>query len=333
MVSHERAAPTTRCARCAPCGSSVELGFELDPATARGGRRSTRPRSTAWRPSACSPSSSASSPRPRVRDGLELMDAYGLIAAVLPELAALRGVEQNEFHHADVSTTRSRCSTRSPPLERGDLGRRDVADAARRAAGRRAHARRRDALRRPAARRRQAADPRRAPRRARDLHRPRRGGAELSRDVLRRLRASQRLDRLRGGAHPATTSARVPRPPSGRSTAATVWRYLRATAPWTDRRHDLHRRRPAGHPRAQRRARRSPPTSSSPATCSAARSPPARGAADPRRRAWRASWGSRPGPQLGELLAQLEEDRYAGAIATREEAIARARQLASGDAR
>jgi hypothetical protein len=34
-----------------------------------------------------------------------------------------------------------------------------------------------------------------------------------------------------------------------------------------------------------------------------------------------------PGPRLGELLAQLEEDRYAGDISTREEAIARARDL------
>ena len=34
------------------------------------------------------------------------------------------------------------------------------------------------------------------------------------------------------------------------------------------------------------------------------------------------------GPRLGALLAQLEEDRFAGAIATREDAIARARELA-----
>ena len=33
--------------------------------------------------------------------------------------------------------------------------------------------------------------------------------------------------------------------------------------------------------------------------------------------------------QLGELLAQLEEDRFAGAIATREDAIRRARELAA----
>ena len=40
--------------------------------------------------------------------------------------------------------------------------------------------------------------------------------------------------------------------------------------------------------------------------------------------------GIRPGPELGDLLAQLEEDRYAGVIRTREDAIRRARELAGG---
>jgi tRNA nucleotidyltransferase/poly(A) polymerase len=38
----------------------------------------------------------------RVLDGLALADRLGLIAAVLPELATLRGVEQSHFHHLDV---------------------------------------------------------------------------------------------------------------------------------------------------------------------------------------------------------------------------------------
>jgi hypothetical protein len=41
--------------------------------------------------------------------------------------------------------------------------------------------------------------------------------------------------------------------------------------------------------------------------------------------------GLRPGPRLGELLAQLEEDRYAGAVVTREDALRRARELAGSD--
>jgi putative nucleotidyltransferase with HDIG domain len=37
-----------------------------------------------------------------VLDGIELADRLGLIAAVLPELHALHGVEQSHFHHLDV---------------------------------------------------------------------------------------------------------------------------------------------------------------------------------------------------------------------------------------
>jgi hypothetical protein len=37
--------------------------------------------------------------------------------------------------------------------------------------------------------------------------------------------------------------------------------------------------------------------------------------------------GVAPGPRLGAILAQLEEDRFAGAISTREQALARAREL------
>ena len=38
----------------------------------------------------------------RVVEGLEALSALGLTAAVLPELEALRGVEQSHFHHLDV---------------------------------------------------------------------------------------------------------------------------------------------------------------------------------------------------------------------------------------
>ncbi len=39
---------------------------------------------------------------PGVLDGLALMDSLGITAAVLPELEALRGVEQSRYHHRDV---------------------------------------------------------------------------------------------------------------------------------------------------------------------------------------------------------------------------------------
>ena len=38
----------------------------------------------------------------RVLDGLDLADDLGIVRAVLPELAELRGVAQSHFHHADV---------------------------------------------------------------------------------------------------------------------------------------------------------------------------------------------------------------------------------------
>jgi poly(A) polymerase len=39
---------------------------------------------------------------PRARHGIELLDALGAMAVVLPELAALQGIEQSRFHHLDV---------------------------------------------------------------------------------------------------------------------------------------------------------------------------------------------------------------------------------------
>ena len=39
---------------------------------------------------------------PAVRAGLELLDELGALAVVLPELEAPKGVEQNRFHHLDV---------------------------------------------------------------------------------------------------------------------------------------------------------------------------------------------------------------------------------------
>src|SRR5437764_1164017 len=36
------------------------------------------------------------------RAGIELADRLGVLEQVLPELTALRGVEQNRYHHADV---------------------------------------------------------------------------------------------------------------------------------------------------------------------------------------------------------------------------------------
>ena len=80
---------------------SVELGFEIEPGT----RVAVQEHAAAI--AGVSPERVFAELKrvvaaARVRDGLELMDATGLLAAVLPELTALRGVEQSVYHHADV---------------------------------------------------------------------------------------------------------------------------------------------------------------------------------------------------------------------------------------
>ena len=101
MVSGARRSPTTRCAGCAPCGSRSSSGSS---STRRPPRppRGTRPGSSRVAPERVFAELKRVVTAGAVRTGLELMDAHGLTEAVLPELAALRGIEQNHFHHADV---------------------------------------------------------------------------------------------------------------------------------------------------------------------------------------------------------------------------------------
>jgi len=80
---------------------AVELGLEIDPATGRaaaehagGIERVAQERVFGELKRVVGAGA--------VRRGLGLMLEYGLTAVVLPELAALRGVEQSEFHHLDV---------------------------------------------------------------------------------------------------------------------------------------------------------------------------------------------------------------------------------------
>ena len=261
------------------------------------------------------------------RRGLELMEAHGLTAAVLPELAALRGVEQNEFHHADVYEHTLEVLDAVAALERGALGENvgellgePLADELTRGGGMRFAALLHDAAKPQT---RGARPDGRVTFIGHD-----REGAELARRVLRRLRASQRtvdyvasltLHHLRLGflVHE--------RPLQRRS----IWRYLRATAPWTDdvtvftvadrlaTRGRNADEAIAAHVELAREMLAADP----PAT-----QPLVRG--DELARELEIA----PGPRLGELLARLEEDRYAGEIATREDAIEAARRLASGDA-
>ena len=164
------------------------------------------------------------------------MDAYGLTDVVLPELTALRGIEQSHFHHADVhdhtlevldavallqrdpapqgSTTRSRTLLAEP-----------LSDELTRGAG--------DALGRAPARRRQAADPRRAPRRAGDVHRPRRRGRRSSRATCSAAcapRSGCATTSPRSSLHHLDAGFLVHERPLDRRT---IWRYLRATQPYS----------------------------------------------------------------------------------------------------
>ena len=139
----------------------------------------------------------------------------------------------------------------------------------------------------------------------------------------------QRLVRLRRRAVPAPPARGVPRP------RAAARPPRRVALPQGDRavvrRGDgVHGGRPAGHARPQRRAGHRRRTSRSRASCSATRSPPReRGPPLVRGDELARELGVPPGPGLGDLLAQLEEDRFAGEIATREDALRRARELAA----
>ena len=107
---------------------------------------------------------------------------------------------------------------------------------------------------------------RRAARRTGHVHRARRARAtRWSATICRRLRTSERLRGVRGRADPPPPGARLPGP----QPAALAARRLplpQAHEPGRGRGHGALLRRPAGHPRQERRARRSPRTWSSPAS-------------------------------------------------------------------
>jgi poly(A) polymerase len=156
-----------------------------------------------------------------------------------------------------------------------------------------------------------------------------RAGADLARTVLRRLRASEKLvDHVAALClHHLRLGFLVHERPLDRRG---IWRYLRATDPYAP---DVTVFTVAD--RLATRGRNAEPAIAAhlelarellgPAFARRAegRLPPlVRGDELAR------ELGIAHGPRLGELLAQLEEDRFAGAIATREDAIARARELA-----
>jgi poly(A) polymerase len=281
----------------------------------------------------------------RARRGLELMQRTGATAVVLPELEALRGVEQSRYHHSDVyghtlevldGTIALAGVCAGVAAEPADLLgehrqavcallEEPLADALTRGEALRWGALLHDAAK-PLTREIRAVDGR-----VTFLGHDRRG-AELARAVLERLRASERLR-----AHVAALVrhhlrlgflVHEPQPLARR----TVFAYLRACAPVevdvtllsvVDRlatRGDRARESIDAHLRVARAM-----------------------LADAL--AWRADGPPRPllrgdelagelgipaGPQLGEMLEELAEAQYAGEVRTREQALAYARRLPAG---
>lgn len=269
--------------------------------------------------------------------GLSLLDALGATAEVLPELEALRGVEQNPYHHLDVHGHTIEVIDRLTQLERdlgGALG--DAADAVR------------EVLAEPLADGLDRAGALRLAALVHDLGKPEtrtvgeggrilflghdRSGVRIVRELCRRLRTSRRLsDYL---ANLTLNHLRLgflvhERPVSRRR----VYEYLRATEPDSvdvtlltvadrlatqgerTRREaiDAHlelAREMIGDALAWRRG-------GSPRA-------PIRGDELASR------LGIEPGPELGRLLAEIEAGVFAGQVSTADEAVALARELVHG---
>jgi putative nucleotidyltransferase with HDIG domain len=274
---------------------------------------------------------------PAVLRGMELLGAHGLTDVVLPELIALRGVEQNVFHHADVYGHTLEVLDAVAALER-DPARAGLAEQAP-ATGALLSEPLADGLSRGGAMRFAALLHDAAKPQTRGMRPDGRvtfighdeEGAELARRVLRRLRASERL----GDYVAALTLHHLrlgflvhERPLSRRS----VWRYLEATSPYAA---DVTVFTVAD--RLATRGRNAEPAIA--AHLDLAREMLGH-AYDRRRRApeaplvrgdeLAAELGIAPGPELGRVLAALEEDRFAGEIATREDALRRAREHRAG---
>jgi len=274
---------------------------------------------------------------PAVRTGLQLMDAHGITAQVLPELIALHGVEQNVFHHLDVHDHTLEVLDQVAAIERDPL-----------AAGFGEHAEAVGGLlREPLADELTRGDAMRIAALLHDAAKPwtrserpgggfgfpghDRAGAELARAVLRRLRASSTL-----GDHVAALCLHhlrlgflVHERPLDRRA---IWRYLRATEPYAadvtvftvaDRLATRGKNADAAISAHVALARE---------VLGPALARRAQGAGEPLVRGDELAreLGIRPGRELGELLAQLEEDRFAGAIATPADALRRARELRAG---
>jgi putative nucleotidyltransferase with HDIG domain len=268
--------------------------------------------------------------------GLELLEALGAIDVVLPELGALRGVEQSHFHHLDVHDHTRAVLAETIALERdlaavfGDHGA---------AVG--------ELLSEPLANELTRGQALRLGALFHDIAKPQTrkvtsegrvtfighdaAGADIAAVALRRLRASERLAEYVAGLtrnHLRLGFLVHEMPITRRS----VYRYLKSCSPIAVdvtvlSVADRLATRGAGSERAivmhlelSRQLiaealawQRDPPR------------PPVRGDELAR------ITGVAPGPELGRVLAELEEASFAGEISSAQEAIDRARALVAGD--
>jgi poly(A) polymerase len=270
---------------------------------------------------------------PAVRGGLALMDAHGITAQVLPELIALRGVEQNVFHHLDVYDHTLEVLDRVAMIERDPL-----------VAGFGEHAGAvATLLREPLADELTRGDAMRIAALLHDAAKPwtrterpdggfgfpghDREGAQVARRVLRRLRASGALaDHVAALClHHLRLGFLVHERPLDRRA---IWRYLRATEPYAAEVTVF-----TVADRLATRGKNAEPAIRAHLELAREVLGPAlaRRAAGPGEPLLRGDELTRElgvrGRELGELLAQLEEDRFAGAIETRADALRRAREL------
>ena len=270
--SRRAASPTTRCGSCGRRGSPPALGLELDQETV-----DARPRGggAGGRAGGRAPVRGAAPAARRAPSPLRGLRAPGRARRrrrpLLPELEALRGVEQNPYHHLDVhghTMEVLRAADRGGGRPGGASSGAAAADVRELLAEPLAdELTRGGALRfaRPVPRPRQAGDAQRGRGRPGAVHRPRSRRRRIVRELCARLRASRRLaDYLASlTLHHLRLGFLVHERPLSRRH---VYDYLRATEPDSRRRHPAHGRRPARHPgRADPRRRRSTPTSSWPA--------------------------------------------------------------------
>jgi putative nucleotidyltransferase with HDIG domain len=316
---------------------AVELGFAIEPATAAAVREHAAEIAQVS-PERVFAELKRVIAAPRVCEGIALMEDTGLLAAVLPELEALRGVDQSVYHHADVLGHTLEVLDAVVAMEADPAGVGLGGDLAVPVA---------ELLAEPLANELTRGTALRFAALLHDAAKPQtrnvlpggrvtfvghdREGAELARAVLRRLRTSEKLTGYVAGltAHHLDLGFLVHERPLSRRE---IWRYLVATAPNSA---DVTLLTVAD--RLATRGRKADPAIAAHLDLArevlehafALRADGPRPPLIPGDEL-AAELGIRPGPQLGELLRALDEDRYAGEISTREEAVARARDRLGG---